>query len=198
MFFSRWSDASASSSEDEGKWPPPGRRKRHPAGNSYETACTFSDGSQSCISRLLDSPAGVTFQKGDEAGAHCGVFFANDECSRRVWIQDNARSPSTGSSSGFYSRQPTHSVGQLTSPFLFSPDASENVDQTTDRLISRFCQFRLNSEPPVDVDDVSLTPSSPPMLRRFLNAQITKTSKDCSYSCPSQRYSGCTDENLRT
>ncbi|CAH8551555.1 unnamed protein product [Dicrocoelium dendriticum] len=186
MFPTSWSDAS--SSEDEENWPPPGRRRRHPAGNSYETASTCSDASQSCISRLLGSPCGVDIQK--ESAKLSGGLFSTDVCSQGVWEMHNECSVSTEFSSGFYSQPPTQSVGRLTASCLHSSNPVENPKNNPDELTARFGYFSLDENLRSEVHTESI--STPPMLRRFLNSHAPSPT-ECSYSCPSRSYGQCTN-----
>ncbi|KER26400.1 hypothetical protein T265_06321 [Opisthorchis viverrini] len=188
MFTTRWSDAS--SSEDEANWPPPGRRRRHPAGNSNDNESAYSDGSNSCISKLLDSP-GITFRDENKSFIR---YFANDDYKQKDFLSDSRLGASTASS-GFYSQPPAHSLGRMDSSYFPSPYRPEQPELSPDWL-SRFDQFNLDPESPEHVTrSPSLPPSSPLMLRRFLSSQAPTSRTDCSYSCPSRRFNTSPDED---
>ncbi|KAG5452512.1 hypothetical protein CSKR_103317 [Clonorchis sinensis] len=159
MFATRWSDAS--SSEDEANWPPPGRRRRHPAGNSNDNESAYSDGSNSCISKLLDSP-GITFRDENKPFIR---YFVNDDYKQRDFLSDSRLGASTASS-GFYSQPPAHSLGRLDSSYFQSPYRPEQPELSPDWL-SRFDQFNLDPESPEHVRGSNPTSASRLPLSRL-------------------------------
>ncbi|CAL8086767.1 unnamed protein product [Calicophoron daubneyi] len=186
MFFTT---SSCSSSEDEGVWPPPGRRRRHPAGNFINSESVSSIDSQSCISKLLDSPEGVAF---------CDERWLNDtypggvERNTNLWNKGDIYSQATQSSSGFHSQARMQSCTGLDSPFfpLYNQDHDDNPTSTN--LALRIEQCSLNDSP----SDLPNIPSTPPMLRRFLDSQ-SSTYDDCSFSCPPSRFMCRYDERIQ-
>ncbi|VDP98420.1 unnamed protein product [Trichobilharzia regenti] len=170
-FFTQFS---SSSDEDEGLWPPPGRRKRHPAGDKQPDEYS-STSSSDCVSNIF-------MQTSDPM-----TIAQNRTTSHRFQFNE-----SLNSSSGIFSQPANHSFQSNEPPFspLFSDSfdgvqncPGNNVDM---KICSRFNTFQLDDNNPSTENEFN--PSSTPlMLRRFLSSQPTSRT-ELSQSLPPVRF----------
>ncbi|TNN15573.1 hypothetical protein EWB00_001170 [Schistosoma japonicum] len=160
----------SSSSEDEGFWPPPGRRKRHPAGDRQpdESRSTSSD---DCVSNILTRSSAVS------------IAQSSFQPHRFQFNQ------SPNSSSGVFSQPANYSYqsSEINFPSLFSGsfDNVQNCHENLNvNLCSRFNVCHIDDQPP---SKDQFNSSTPPMLRRFLENQ-NDSRTECSQSLPPVRF----------
>ncbi|CAH8516609.1 unnamed protein product [Schistosoma turkestanicum] len=174
-FFSHYN----SSSEDEGYWPPPGRRKRHPAGNRQPDD-SDSTSSGDCVSNIL-------FGSSDPM-----LINQNDITPHRFNFNQ-----SPNSSIGFFSQQANFSCpsSEMNFPPHFSEsfDAAQNCSEKSNtNICSRFNVCRIDDDQPKTEEQSN--PSTPPMLRRFLDSQNDPRT-DSSQSLPPVRFRNWVDDD---
>lgn len=164
----------SSSSDDENFWPPPGRRKRHPAGDTHSDNCSVQ--SDECASKFLNNASNITCSSVGNTR-----FYIPDEqkcdTAKRKCDTTYQFSSSVQSSSGVFSYPNNRSCqsGEMpNSPFFsdISDGFQSNLDPVTDKFIARFGFFNLNEDVPQDAGKHTQS-STPVMLRRFLNDQST-------------------------